>query len=76
MPYYDYICDKCGTKFDVFFSISQERTGVKCDKCGSAKVRRDFGSVTTAKKSSGGGAASGGGSSCSSCSSKNCSSCK
>ncbi|MFH1538894.1 MAG: FmdB family zinc ribbon protein [bacterium] len=74
MPYYDYICDDCEEAFEVFFSINDNRDGVKCSGCGSKNVRRNFGSVYLPKKSGGGGTGGGGGS-CSTCSSTSCSSC-
>lgn len=75
MPYYDYICDDCDEAFEVFFSINDDRDGVKCLGCGSAKVRRNFGSVYLPKKSGVGSGSGGGGSSCSSCSATSCSTC-
>ena len=41
MPTYDYICDDCRKRFDVF--LSYKEYGVKpvaCSHCGSANVRR------------------------------------
>ncbi len=77
MAYYDYYCDKCKKQFEIQCSISDDRSWVKCEYCGSGKVRRIYDSILVPKKSGGGssyaGASSGGG--CSSCSSHNCSSC-
>jgi putative FmdB family regulatory protein len=42
MPTYDYVCDGCGHKFELFQSINDplER---KCPKCKKLKLRRLFG---------------------------------
>ena len=42
MPEYDYLCDKCGKKFAVFFSIRELDTtpNVKCPHCQSDQVRK------------------------------------
>ena len=42
MPEYDYLCEKCGKKFSIFFSISELNTmpTVKCPHCQSDKVRK------------------------------------
>lgn len=38
MPIYEYVCQKCGTKFERIVKNSEEK--VKCEKCGDAKVER------------------------------------
>ncbi|MCU0877349.1 MAG: zinc ribbon domain-containing protein [Pirellulaceae bacterium] len=42
MPTYDYQCDACDHKFEVFESISAEPQK-KCPKCKKSKLRRLFG---------------------------------
>ncbi len=42
MPTYDYECDACGHKLEVFQSIS-EPVKRKCPECGKLKLRRLFG---------------------------------
>jgi putative FmdB family regulatory protein len=42
MPTYDYECDACGHKFELFQSIS-EPVKKKCPDCGKSKLRRLFG---------------------------------
>ena len=42
MPTYDYECDACGHKFELFQSIS-EPVKKKCPECGKLKLRRLFG---------------------------------
>jgi putative FmdB family regulatory protein len=42
MPTYDYECDACGHKFELFQSIS-EAVKKKCPECGKSKLRRLFG---------------------------------
>jgi len=42
MPTYDYECDACGHKFELFQSISAP-VEKKCPDCGKPKLRRLFG---------------------------------
>jgi len=42
MPTYDYECDACEHKFELFQSIS-EPVKKKCPECGKPKLRRLFG---------------------------------
>ena len=42
MPTYDYVCDACGHKFELFQSITDPRA-TKCPKCNKPKLRRLFG---------------------------------
>ena len=42
MPTYDYECDACDHKFELFQSIS-EPVKRKCPECGKLKLRRLFG---------------------------------
>jgi putative FmdB family regulatory protein len=42
MPTYDYQCDACDHKFEVFQSISEEQLK-KCPECKKNKLRRLFG---------------------------------
>jgi putative FmdB family regulatory protein len=50
MPTYDFVCMRCGQRFDVFLSYSEY--GVKvvtCSHCGSENVRRRMTRVRIAK---------------------------
>lgn len=42
MPTYDYECDNCGHKFELFQSIT-ESAKKKCPECKQSKLRRLFG---------------------------------
>jgi putative FmdB family regulatory protein len=42
MPTYDYVCDACGHKFELFQSITAE-VEKKCPECGKKKLRRLIG---------------------------------
>jgi putative FmdB family regulatory protein len=42
MPTYDYECDGCGDKFELYQSFS-DSTKRKCKKCGEKKLRRLIG---------------------------------
>ena len=50
MPSYDFICNKCSQRFDVFLTYSEYgKTTVKCVHCGSKDVRRRMTKVRIAK---------------------------
>ncbi len=50
MPTYDYVCEECQQRFDVFMSYSEYGTKpVQCSHCGSPKVRRRMTKVRIAK---------------------------
>jgi putative FmdB family regulatory protein len=42
MPTYDYLCDECGHKFELFQAITEDKKR-KCPECGKMKLRRLFG---------------------------------
>jgi putative FmdB family regulatory protein len=42
MPTYDYVCDACDHKFELFQGITEEPKK-KCPDCGKRKLRRLFG---------------------------------
>lgn len=42
MPTYDYVCDACEHKFELFQSITEDAKK-KCPECGKSKLRRLFG---------------------------------
>ena len=42
MPTYDYLCEDCGHKFELFQSINDSLKR-KCPECGKPKLRRLFG---------------------------------
>ncbi len=42
MPTYDYVCDACGHKFELFQSIKDDAIR-KCPECKKLKLRRLFG---------------------------------
>ncbi len=42
MPTYDYVCDACDNKFELFQSIT-DPVKRKCPKCGKSKLRRLIG---------------------------------
>src|SRR5512133_3927538 len=50
MPTYDYVCEDCKQRFDVFMSYSDYgKLPVKCAHCGSEHVRRRMTRVRIAK---------------------------
>lgn len=42
MPIYEYICLKCGHKFESRRSLNDSDSEVQCPKCGEKRVRRAF----------------------------------
>ncbi|MBI3162183.1 MAG: zinc ribbon domain-containing protein [Chloroflexi bacterium] len=50
MPTYDFICNNCNQRFDVFLTFSEYgKKTVRCAHCQSAKVRRRMTKVRIAK---------------------------
>jgi len=50
MPTYDFICLNCNERFDVFLTFDEYgKRAVRCDHCGSDKVRRRMTKVRIAK---------------------------
>ena len=50
MPTYDFICNNCSQRFDIFFTFAEYGTKpVKCAHCGSKDVRRRMTKVRIAK---------------------------
>ena len=84
MPTYEYVCDKCGSRFEVFQKMSEEPLTL-CSKCNENTLRRVF-SCGIAINFKGAGfyandskskneKTSSSHSSCSACSSSSCASC-
>ena len=76
MPVYDYKCRACGAEFEKFLRTLAAAGSVKCEKCGSSRVRKQ---VSCCAISSGGKSESAGSSksssSCGSCAHTHCSTC-
>ena len=54
MPTYDYICNDCNQRFDVFLTFAEYgKKIVKCSLCGSKNVRRRVAKVRIAKSEDG-----------------------
>lgn len=50
MPTYDFICNNCNQRFDVFITFAEYgKKAVKCSHCGSKNVRRRMTKVRIAK---------------------------
>jgi putative FmdB family regulatory protein len=50
MPTYDFICNSCNQRFDVFLTFSEySKKAVTCAHCGSKEVRRRMTKVRIAK---------------------------
>ncbi len=63
MPRYDYVCQGCGSAFEVRMSMSEYSEGRKpeCPQCGSKEAERSFKSVgvLTGSRSGSSGSSSG-----------------
>lgn len=40
MPIYEYVCQKCGDKFEKFVRSSANQGDVVCPKCGASEVKK------------------------------------
>jgi putative FmdB family regulatory protein len=42
MPIYEYRCEECDEKFELFVRSIAKQTSSACPKCGSQRVRKDI----------------------------------
>jgi putative FmdB family regulatory protein len=42
MPLYEYVCKKCGEKFDQFVSFLDPEKTIVCPSCGAKEVEKQF----------------------------------
>lgn len=50
MPTYDFRCNNCNKRFDVFLSYADyEKAEIKCAHCGSSDIQRKIGRIRVAK---------------------------
>lgn len=42
MPVFEYLCGKCGHAFEQLLRGADEQAGVRCPKCGHARVEKQF----------------------------------
>jgi len=73
MPIYEYKCKDCGSEFELLLFSGEE---AKCPRCGSKSLNKKISLVSFSSKSEGSSDVSSSLSSCSTCASKNCSSCR
>jgi putative FmdB family regulatory protein len=74
MPIYEYVCSKCGCRFELIRPISQSNKEAPCPSC-QHEAARVLSPFTSLSKDSSGLTAPVGGSSCTSCSAASCDSC-
>ncbi len=75
MPFYEYSCKECGSKFELFVR-SFSGNDARCTSCKSRKVRKlfsTFGVISRGKSESAAGTSSG--HSCGRCSRSSCAGC-
>lgn len=75
MPIYEFVCPKCGHKFELLRRLSQVDEGASCPEC--QQTARRIMSTFACFSSNGGSTApiAGSGSSCASCGASNCATC-
>jgi putative FmdB family regulatory protein len=61
MPIYEYCCDECGEKFELFVRSATQKAMPTCPSCGSEKVHK---AVSLFGVGSGGGGSKGSAASC------------
>jgi putative FmdB family regulatory protein len=61
MPLYEYRCEACGHRFEVWQRMGAGKEGVTCPRCGSSEVQR---LLSTFASASSGASCSAGASSC------------
>ena len=77
MPYYEYMCPECATRFDKRRSISQRDNLAQCPKCNSMNSTRRVSLPIMMTKTVGGSmrTVGGSGSPCSGCVASSCAGC-
>ena len=74
MPIYEYVCSKCGSKFELLRSLSQSNEEASCPQCHQA-AKRVLSTFVSHSTDDMGFTKSLGGSSCPSCDATSCDSC-
>ena len=74
MPIYEFKCGACGKEFEKLCAVGKDRR-IQCPECGGRRSERRF-SLFGVRSSGRATAASGSKASCSSCGSRNCSTCR
>lgn len=53
MPIYEYVCEKCQTKFEKLVRSMNSNEPIKCPKCGGSRTQRQFSSFAVGAGESG-----------------------
>jgi putative FmdB family regulatory protein len=76
MPYYEYVCDDCSTKFEIKRRLAEIDDAASCPQCNSTRTARQVSLVMAFSHGEGGSvSALGGGGGCGSCGGGTCGSC-
>ncbi len=68
MPLYEYLCQGCGTRFEVLQRVGASASGTVCPKCGGLELAKQYSTFASATAGPGGsGSLAAGFSSASSC---------
>lgn len=55
MPLYEYVCEKCDTRFEQLIRNADEEEKLRCPDCGGKKVARQFSAFAVGGGSTGSG---------------------
>lgn len=55
MPLFEYVCGKCGHRFEELVSLGEDVANPKCPQCGATKTERALSSFSTGSSGGGGG---------------------
>ena len=75
MPIYEYVCSKCGSKFELLRRLSQASEDAPCPECQSTAKRIMSTFAACSRSSDGFSTPISGSSSCASCSATSCNTC-
>ena len=53
MPIYEYVCERCGNRFDLYRSFWQSDREIECPACGQKDPARQFSSFSSSASSCG-----------------------
>jgi putative FmdB family regulatory protein len=75
MPIYEFVCNKCNTKFDEYFRSSSERKKLFCPSCQDDDIRKVFSVFGLSVGGNNSANAGGASSSCGTCTASSCAGC-
>ncbi|MEK7699028.1 MAG: FmdB family zinc ribbon protein [Planctomycetota bacterium] len=76
MPIYEFLCDKCNTKFDEYFRSSSEKKKLFCPSCNGSHVHKTFSLFGMSTGGSGDSVSDSSSGGCGSCTAATCTGCR